>query len=280
MQKYLRIVQPAVRGVLLLAAILFAVFPIYWMLLTTVTSRFNVMSRHPKIFPSLRDISIASYGRVWSEKAVAQWLLNSGVVTIFSVLVSTLAALMAAYAVSRAKSGLVAGVGYAMLLTRILPGTVLVLPLFALFNLLGVRDSLLSLVIANVSVMLPFSTWMLKSFIDNIPFSLEEAAMLDGCTKVGSIIKAVVPLTGPGLAAVVLYGCVLTWGEYLFSSTFIDTRELWTLNVGLATFMNERGTDWSGLMATATISLIPMIVVFSLLQRFFVSGSTTGSVKG
>ncbi|WP_146069452.1 carbohydrate ABC transporter permease [Cryobacterium sp. Y11] len=257
-----------------------AIFPLYWMFLTSVTPMGALLTKQPTLFPQLELLSIDAYVSAFTDKDVLRWFGNSVMVTVGSSALAMVVSLMAGYSLSRLPSRGQGATGYALLLTRIIPGTVLVLPLFIMFNSIGLTDGLLALVLANATIIVPFAAWLMKGFFDGIPYELEEAAMIDGCSRFQAVCKIVLPLTAPGLAATALYATMTAWGDFLFARTLIDSTDLWTLTVGLSTFMNENGTDWSGLMAVGLLSVLPLVVLFFVLQPFFVGGLASGGVKG
>jgi multiple sugar transport system permease protein len=151
--------------------------------------------------------------------------------------------------------------------------------MYIIFIKLKMINSFGALILANVSAITPFSTWMMKGFYDAIPREMEEAAMIDGCSWFGTLRRIVLPLTLPGLAAVTIYAAILSWNEYLFARTLVYDPNKWIFTVGIASFVGEHSTDWSSLMAAGVIFIIPIIILFFFLEPYLVSGLTSGSVK-
>lgn len=257
-----------------------AIFPLYWMFLTSVTPLGGLLTKQPSLLPQLDILDFSAYAKAFTEKGVLTWFANTVLVTIGSTLLAMVVSLMAGYSLSRLPGRGKGATGYALLLTRVIPGTVLVLPLFIMFKAVNLTDGLFALVLANATIIVPFASWLMKGFFDGIPYELEESAMIDGCSRFRAVIKIVLPLTAPGLAATALYATITSWGDFVFARTLIDSTELWTLTVGLTTFMGEHGTDWSGLMAVGVLSVLPLVVLFFVLQPFFVGGLASGGVKG
>ncbi|MFV0406384.1 MAG: carbohydrate ABC transporter permease [Propioniciclava sp.] len=263
---------------LLIAVICF--FPIYWMLVSSLLPTSKVLSTNPAIIPALADVNVAAYREVFGRSNVAVWFRNSVIVTVGSVGLSMVVSILAGYALSRMKSRGQTVAGIAMLLTRVLPATLLVIPLYITYSSLHLLDSLWGLILANCTVIIPFSVWLMKGFFDSIPFELEEAASIDGCGIFGAFWRVVLPLTLPGLGATTAYAFVLAWSDYLFVRTFIRDQNLWTMTVGAASFIGEHAVEWASLMAVGVIGILPVAVIFLFLEPLLVRGLAGGAVKG
>ena len=161
-----------------------------------------------------------------------------------------------------------------------LPATLLVIPLFAIFREFRLIGSLWSIVLAHSTLIVPFSTWMLKGYFDSIPRELEQAAMVDGCSQLGALFRVILPVATPGLAATALYGFVLSWSDFIYARTFLTVEQTkWTANMGIATLKGEYITDWNEVMAASLLAAIPIILVYMLLERYLVGGLTAGAEK-
>jgi len=160
-----------------------------------------------------------------------------------------------------------------------LPGALLAIPLYLIFIRIGLINNLFSLVIANVIYIIPFGTWMIKGFFDTIPYELEEAAHIDGCSIIGALLRIVIPCSAPGIAAVSIYCTIMSWSEYLYAKTFMSGGENFTLTVGATTFIGEMEIHWNDLMAVSLIGTIPLLIAFVKLEKYLVSGMTGGAVK-
>jgi len=160
------------------------------------------------------------------------------------------------------------------------PLTALVIPIYLLANSLNLTDTLLAVIVTYLAVILPFMVWTLRGFVANIPVELEESAMIDGCTRLGAFWRIVFPLTAPGLVATAVYAFIQAWNEYIVAYVLLSDPTHQTLTVWLAGFTTNHGTDWGPLMAGATLTSIPVVLFFLLLQRHVTSGLTVGAVKG
>jgi multiple sugar transport system permease protein len=193
--------------------------------------------------------------------------------------ISLVIAALAGYSLSRFRTPAQQWTGLVLLLTKMLPGSLVVIPFFIMASTFHLIDSLFALMLANAAVGVPFATWLLKGFFDGIPRELEQAAMLDGCGHLGAFLRIVVPLARPGLSACAIYLAILSWSDFVFARTLINDQERWTITTGLVSFIGEHGIDWPALMAAGVISLAPMVVLFLLLEPFLVSGMTAGSQR-
>lgn len=272
-----------IKVLLLTVAIVVAVVaisPIYWMVVSSLVPSSKVLSTNPTLIPALDDLSISAYVNVFTRSDVGTWFINSVIVTTGSVAISMVMSVLAGYSLSRMKSKGQAIAGVSMLLTRVLPGTLLVIPLFITYSSLHLLNSRFGLVLANCTVIIPFAVWLMKGFFDSIPFDLEEAASIDGCGIGGAFWRIVLPLTLPGLGATTAYAFVLAWSDYLFVRTFIQDSGLWTMTVGAASFIGENAVDWASLMAVGVLGIVPVAVVFLFLEPLLVRGLAGGAVKG
>jgi multiple sugar transport system permease protein len=261
---------------LLLAAIV--LFPIYWMALTSVLPSELTRSRTPLLLPRLSALSLDAYGNILARKPVFTWLANSVIVTVAATFISLIIATLAGYSLSRFKSRAQQGAGFALLVSKMLPASLIVIPFFIAFSTLGLIDSRWGLILANAAVGVPFATWLMKGFFDGIPREIELAAMLDGCNGAQAVWYVVLPLARPGLAASGIYLAIVTWSDFVFARTLVSNPDLWVLNVGMQSFLGEYLVDWSSLMAVGMLSLAPVFVLFLLLEPFLVSGMTQGAV--
>jgi multiple sugar transport system permease protein len=264
-------------GVALLT--LFFLFPFYWMLVTAVLPTSQVLAREPTLIPSLADMSLQAFSAAFERKPLLTWLTNSVLVTLGATAISLVISSLAGYSLSRFRTRAQELTGLTLLLTKMLPGSLIVIPFFIMASTFHLIDSLWALMLANAAVGVPFATWLLKGFFDGIPRDLEQAAMIDGCGHLTAFLYVIVPLARPGLAACAIYLAILSWSDFVFAKTLINDQARWTITTGMVSFIGEHGIEWSALMAAGAISMVPMIVLFLLLEPFLVSGMTSGSVK-
>ena len=264
---------------LALITVALVLFPIYWMLVTSVLPSSIVLSRNPPLIPPLERLSFDAFIEVFRRRPVFMWLANSTIVAVASTLASLVIASLAGYSLSRFTTRAQRVAGATLLLTKMLPGSLIVIPFFVMFTTAHLIDTRAALVLANISVGVPFATWMMKGFFDTLPRELEQAAVIDGCTPLQALWYVILPLARPGLAACAIYLAIVAWSEFVFARTLVTKSDLWTVTVGLQSFVGEYLVDWPALMAAGVVSLAPVLVLFLLLGPFLVSGLTSGAVK-
>lgn len=273
---------PAWRPYLLLATALscmgIALFPIYWIVVTSVLPTEIVLSRNPPLIPPAERLSLAAYWEVIARKPILLWIWNSIQVTIGTLAIAISAGAMAGYSLSRYRTKAQQALGFGLLASKMLPGSLIIIPFFILFSKAGLIESKLGVILANAAVAVPFATWLLKGFFDAIPRELEQAAMIDGCDEWGAFRHVVLPLARPGLAASAAYISIVTWADLVFARTLMSKPDNWVVTVGLQSFTGEYLVEWAALMAAATISLLPMLVLFLLLEPFLSGGATKGAL--
>jgi multiple sugar transport system permease protein len=277
-----RATTPQQWGLLALAVAALAVllFPVYWMVLTSIVPSQVLLTSSPPLLPPAGTVNGDAYGEVLTSRPVGRWLWNSALVTVGTAVISVAISTLGGYSLSRYRTRGQQAMGYTLLFSRMLPGTLLIIPVFVVFASASMINSLWAVVLVNVAATVPFTTWLMKGFVDGVPAELEEAAMMDGCGRLRALWLVVVPLLRPGLATTATYACILAWGDFLFARTLMPNPSGWTVTVGIASFIGEFSIDWSGLMAAGILSTIPMLVLFVFLEPFLVRGMASGSVKG
>jgi multiple sugar transport system permease protein len=265
-------------AVALCAFVAFAAFPIYWMFNTSLTVDSELYGTGQSFWPQLDRV--VDYPQVLSEVPIFQWLLNSTVIAFGTTLLSLLLAVLGAYALSRFRFRGQGPAAFLLFATQMLPEALLVVPLFALFGVLGLLNGLGGLVLANTAFAMPVALFVVKAAIDKVPFEIEESARVDGCPRLAQLSHIVLPLTAPSIAAASVVTFFEGWNEFLFANTFLTDRELWPASVGLATFVGQYTTPLSSVMAAALLFTLPAVIFFALMQRRIVSGLTAGAVKG
>ena len=261
------------------ASVAVVLFPIWWMFVTSVLPSSVVLSRQPPLFPPLDAMSFTAYAEVFRRRPVFTWLMNSAIVVVGSTAISLVISTLAGYSLSRFRTRAQRFAGATLLLSKMLPGSLIVIPFFVMFTTLHLIDNLVGLMLANVAVGVPFATWMMKGFFDTLPRELEQAAAIDGCSPLQALWYVILPLARPGLAACGIYLAIVAWSEFVFARTLVTQPANWLVTVGLQSFVGEYLVDWPSLMAAGMISLLPMLVLFLLLEPFLVSGLTSGAVK-
>jgi len=220
-----------------------------------------------------------AYRTVFLRTPVLRWYWNSIFVTGFTLIFTLPCSALAGYALSRFRSTETTIFGYLILVAKMIPAGLLAIPLYVLFSRLKLLNNLFALVIANATFAIPFCTWMLKSFFDELPRELEDAAEVDGCNVLGRFVWVILPLSRPGLAAAAIYTAVVTWSEYILAVTFMTHPKNWTAPVGVVSFKGEYIVRWNEVMAASLVFTLPLLVVFAFFQKYLVKGLTAGAIK-
>ncbi len=262
----------------ILGSLAIILFPIYWLFITAVSTTVELSGLPPSFWPT--DPQWYIFGKVWFERPIPRWLMNSTIAAVGSVVLSMFISVLAGYALSRFSVRGGRSLGLFILTAKMLPATLLVIPLFALFSRLGMMGSLWTLILAHSTLIIPFTTWMLKGYFDTIPRELEQAAMVDGCSPLSAMVRVILPVSAPGLAATALYAFVLSWADYAYARTFlINAQNNWTANLGIATMRGEYTTDWNEISAAAVFVAVPILLIYLFLERYLVGGLTAGAEK-
>jgi multiple sugar transport system permease protein len=271
-----------VGRIFLVMMLFYTAMPMAWMLLTSIKSGFAAMQFPPQWLPN--EPTLASYKKLLDpNNSVGQDFLrffwNSLFVSTTTTALAVVVAVPAAYAFSRFDFPGRKFLFFAVLLRNMFPAVIFLVPLFILMRLLGLVNSHGSLVLTYLTFGLPLAIWLLKGFYDNIPYQLEQAARIDGATRFQAFLLIVMPLSAPGIVATAIYSFIGAWNEYIFAYTFLNKNEQLTLPVGIQRFFSENTTDFPGLMAASFMMSLPVVVLFLLLQRYFVRALTEGAVK-
>jgi flagellin-like protein len=270
-------VSPVI-GVILMVAITVILFPVFWMFSSSFKGSTELFAFNMTLLPV--DWTLENYRNVWQNTPFPNYFWNSFKVAAISTVLSVVISMYAAYALARIQFRGRNAFGMLMLVTQMFPHIMLVIPLFLIIQRIGLFNTHTALVLAYTAFSLPFTIWLLRGFFEAIPFELEEAAAIDGAGVLTTFHRIMLPLAGPGLAAVTMFGFIRSWNEFLFALVFLQSRDLFTLPIGLASFQEEYTFRWDLIMAGAGIITFPVLVLFLLMQRFIVQGLLGGAVKG
>ena len=260
------------------AYVTFALLPIYWTVKISVTPQNLLYSEGIRLWPSA--MTLANYESVLRASEFPRYFLNSLIVSIGTAILVTVVASLAGYALSRFPFRGKAWVSLLLLLTQTFPLVMVIPPIFRIMGQLGLTDNLYGLIVIYTAFNIAFATFLMQSFFDGVPKELEEAAMIDGCTRAVALRRIVVPLTLPGMGATVAFVFTAAWSELLFALMLINSEEQKTFSVGLLTFIGKFAVDWGQMMAASVMALIPVCLFFLFLQRYLVAGLTAGAVRG
>jgi multiple sugar transport system permease protein len=270
--------QTTIAYVVLGLLLLLVLFPFYWMTITSFKTEDQMRSLVSMFWPA--PFVVENYTQLLTRTDFGIWYRNSALVAISSTLVATAIGTIGAYALARLRFLGRAFLSSATLITYLVPPSILFIPLYAQIRTMGLADSLAGLVAAYPSFTVPFVTWLLMGYFGSIPEELEEAAMIDGATRFGAFRRIILPLAAPGVLAAGLFAFTQAWNEFLYALVFISDVKQRTLPVGLSTFITGDVYGWGYLMAGAVLTTLPVILVYTYLQRYMVEGLTAGSVKG
>lgn len=262
----------------LLAFSLALIFPLLWMISTSFKPMDEIFTKVPRWIP--KNPTLSNYAFLLFNTDYPVFFKNSIKISLTTTVAALIVAVFAGYSLSRFNFKGRAYLGVLIIAVQMFPYVLLVIPLFTVMRAVGLIDTHISLIIAYGTFALPFSAWMLKGYFDTIPVSLEEAAIIDGCSRLQVLYRIVLPLAAPGLVAVAMFAFILAWQEYIYALAFTRSSHMRTLTIGLAMMQGQHGRiSWGQIMAGSFLACIPPILVFTLLQRFIVQGFTRGAVK-
>ncbi|MGZ3145689.1 ABC transporter permease [Lentzea chajnantorensis] len=273
-----RLVSGTSSGIALLGLLGFVLAPLYWMTVTAFKSDDQIVARTDDLWPT--PWTTEQFTNLFSGRAFGTWYLNTVLVSLASTAIALVCAALAGYALARLKFRGSESFTVTILLTYVMPGALLFIPLYQMMSGIGLNDSLWSLVLAYPTFTLPFATWLLVGYFKSIPADLEEAALVDGCTRFGAFLRIVLPLAKPGLLAVALFTLTNAWNEFLFAFVFITKDDYKTLPVGMQSMIFGDVVPQGQLAAASLLISIPVVVMYGFGQRFLTEGLTAGAVKG
>ena len=270
------------RALTLIAAALLGLwsfFPIYWMVVSSLRPERDLFAP-PTLIPERIDWKFTSYQNLLELTDYPLQFANSVVVALIVVVITLFVSVIIAYVVTRYRiPGKTAMIG-SMLYAYMFPPLLLAIPLLSFFAKLGLADHLIAVVLAHCTLTIPLGVWMLWGFFKVMPFDLEEAAMVDGCSRAGAFVRVVLPLSAPGIITVSIFSFLLSWTDYVFSFVLVNSDANKTLPVGLASILGSFDARWGELMAGATLITLPLFVLFMFLSKYFITGLAAGAVKG
>ena len=267
----------ACYAVLIVLAVI-CTFPILWTFLTSIKLESDIVTREMVYIPT--RFTFESYVKLWYQSSYPTLVINSLVVTTLTVLICLATGMIASYSFSRFQFRGRTQLMLAYLVVRMFPAVLVIIPLFIVMRQVGLLDTTLGLAVAYTSFLLPLFVWMLKGFFDAAPKELESAARIDGSTRIGAMFRIVVPIARNGLVATCVFVAIAAWNEYLFALMLTTSQGSRTWPVGLQLMVGEFQLPWGMLAAGGMISILPVIVLFALVQRVMVAGITAGAVKG
>ncbi len=257
---------------------LVVLIPILWMISTAFKTEAETITIPPQWIPL--HPSMAAFERLWSEYPFLTYFKNSIIVVFGAVIISVAFSSLASYGVTRFHFKGRGSFMSFMLMTQMFPSIMLLIPFYKVLSAYGLKDSLMGMTLVYSSFTVPFCSWMMTGFFKTIPIELDEAGIIDGCSRLQVFSKIILPLTLPGIAATAIYSFITGWNEYMFAQILIISPDLKTVPLGIAELNGYYKILWNDMMAASLIASIPLILLFLLMQKYFISSLTAGAVKG
>lgn len=258
---------------------LWSFFPIYWMVVSSLRPERDLFAP-PTLLPATIDTGLKSYATLLQLTDYPAQFLNSILVALAVVAITLVVSVLIAYVVTRYRvpgKSIIVG---SMLYAYMFPPLLLAIPLLSIFAGLGLADTLWAVIAAHCTLTIPLGVWLLWGFFKVMPLDLEEAAMVDGCSRAGAFFRVVLPLSLPGIVTVAIFAFLLSWTDYIFAFVLVSSDSQKTLPVGLASILGTFDARWGELMAGATLIALPLLVLFTFLSRYFIQGLAAGAMKG
>lgn len=267
-----------VRVVALTVWALFTLFPLYWIVITAFKPRQDI-SRFPlQYWPE--TFSLENFARLFDRTNFGVYLGNSLLIASVAAVIVTVIAMLAGYVITRFAFRGRTAVLLAFLVTQMIPAFIALGPLYQLMVTLGQVNQRSGLTLVYIAMCIPFATIMLRGFFENVPEELEEAAMIDGCSRVGALWRVVVPVMTPGIVAAFIFNFVASWNELFLSVTLMTSDSMRTVPTALNSFITTYAIDWGSMSAAAVLAIIPTMILFAFASKYIVQGLTAGAVKG
>jgi multiple sugar transport system permease protein len=263
---------------LLVVLLVWTLVPFYWMVVTSLKKDKEIYGFEATLVP--RQPTLANYVRLFATTPFVKYVRNSTIIAVGTTVFSLVFGCLGAYALARLRfpgRGLIAR---GLVVTYLVPPSLLFIPLFAVMSTLSLIDTHQGLVLAYLGFSVPFATWLLMGYFRSVPIELEEAALVDGCTRLGSLIRVILPMSLPALAVVAFFAFTQSWNEFLYANVFVNSVEVRTITTGLTLFVVEDVFFWGPMMGASFLSALPPLLLYLIFQRWVVKGLTLGGVKG
>ena len=258
--------------------IIFCLFPISWMLITSLKTSTEIYKIIPTFWP--KKLTFEGYYELFVEKGFLKNVWNSLLVSLIVSFGSIAVSMPAAYAIARIKFKGRKNISKGILISYLMPRTVLFIPLYLLVTKIGLSNSLWGLILVYPTITIPYATWMMISYFQSIPYDIEEAAIIDGCSRTQAMLKVCFPLAKPGIVSTLIFSYTLCWSEYLYALVIINKADYKTIPLALADMVVGDVYAWGPLMGGSLIASIPVIIIYLISNRNLVGGLTAGGVKG
>ena len=261
----------------LIFMLLFNLIPFFWMTSSSLKSDYEVIDYPPTIFP--KQVTFGAYTRMWSQEQFFKYFINSAIVSSSTAFLSSLVGVFAAYGFSRFSFRGRTSLITIFLASQMIPGVLLVGPYFKMLSYVELYDTLTGLILSQTTITLPFSIWMLKGYVDTVPDEIDQAAMVDGASRLRICLTVVLPNILPGLVATIIFAFLLSWGDLLWALCLISDPAKQTMTLGITQLVGQFRVQWSEIMAATVIVTIVPATLYLMLQRYLIKGFTEGAVK-
>jgi ABC-type glycerol-3-phosphate transport system permease component len=267
-----------IEYIILMLFVGFALLPVLWMILTSIRTPLEYFSSPPTLL--VKNPTLDNYAKFFNDARFVQYFSNSLIVSITSAFLSTLISALAGYGFSRFDFKLKDILFISVIFCQMVPLMAIIMPLYDMMSRMKLIDSPLALILSYFIITLPFSTWMCRAAFKQVPMNIEEAALIDGCSRLKAIFKVVLPVAAPAMAAIFLYCFIQAWNEYVLAMTLINSTSKRTIQVGIMLYRGEYYTDWGMLMTASTVASVPIMILFMIVQKYMISGLAAGAAKG
>ena len=256
----------------------FLLFPFFVMISTMLKSSDEVYATPPYWIP--KQIALSNFVKLWTQHPFARYFLSSFIIAGGTTLLTTVFCVPAAYAVARFRFKGQRFLLYMYLVVQMFSPIIVVISLFKIISRIGLLDTYLGLIMVNTVFTLAFTTWMLSGYFKTIPVDIEEAALIDGCSRIQAIVRIMIPISAPGLVTVIIYSFIASWNEFMFALTLVQSIGKTPLTLGLYNFVGRYTTQWEFLTGAAFLAILPVVFLFLIIEKQLVAGIVGGAVKG
>jgi len=263
---------------LLVVFLVWTLVPFYWMVVTSLKKDKEIYGFEATLIP--RHPTLESYRRVFVQTPFVKYLRNSTIISVSTTIASLVLGCLGAYALARLRFPGRALIARGLIFSYLVPPALLFIPLFTVMSTLSLIDTREGLILANLSFTLPFCSWLLLGYFRSVPLELEEAALVDGCSRLSALVRIILPMSLPALAVVAFFSFTQAWNEFLYANVFVNSVEARTITTGLTLFIVEDVFFWGPMMGAACLATVPPVALYLIFQRWVVKGLTLGAVKG
>ena len=263
---------------ILVVMLVWTLVPFYWMVATSLKKDKEIYGFEATLVP--RHPTLEAYQRLFRQTPFLKYVRNSTIIAVATTVASLVFGSLGAYAIARLRFPGRALIARGLVFTYLVPPALLFIPLFAVMSTLRLTDTHEGLILAYLGFTVPFCTWLLMGYFRSVPLELEEAALVDGCSRLSTLVRIILPMSLPALAVVAFFSFTQAWNEFLYANVFVNSVEVRTITTGLTLFIVEDVFFWGPMMAAAFLSTIPPVVIYLVFQRWVVKGLTLGGVKG